>query len=385
MKFTDFYVAASICTPSRAALMTGCYPLRVGLPTVLHPETRLGLHENEITIAEILKRQGYATMCVGKWHLGHRTCYLPTRHGFDRYFGIPYSNDKGFPPLPPTPLMRDEEVIEQPAQQPTLTERYTEEAVRFIKENGDRPFFLYLAHTMPHVPLSTTERFRGKSERGLYGDVIACIDWSVGVILDTLKELELEGDTLVVFTSDNGPWLVKGENGGCALPLRDGKISGFEGGFRVPCVMRWPGTIPAGSTCSEVATTMDFLPTFARLAGSHAPSDRIIDGKDIRPLIMGEPGTRSPYEAFYYYTVVDLRAVRSGKWKLMYHDTADGEVVALYDLEDDIGETKNVITEHPQAAARLEKLAELAREDLGDARTMRDGKNRRPSGRIPPG
>ncbi len=386
LKFTDFYVAASVCTPSRAALMTGCYPRRVSLPHVLFPNTRIGINPDEITIAEILKGQGYATMCIGKWHLGHLPPFLPTRHGFAHYFGLPYSNDmrpetnpRRYPPLP---LIRDENIIEENPDQSRLTERYTDEAIRFISENKGRPFFLYLPHTMPHVPLYVSERFRGKSAGGLYGDVIECIDWSAGQILDTLARLGLADNTLVVFTTDNGPWLQRGKHGGSALPLRAGKGTMYEGGFRVPCIMRWPGRIPAGAVCSEMATTMDLLPTMARLAGTEPPSDRIIDGKDIWPLMAGAAGARSPHEAFYYYTGNNLRAVRSGEWKLVFEGTRRREVAALYNLEADIGETENVIAERPAVAVRLRALAEKIRDDIGDDRTKRPGKNCRPQGRI---
>lgn len=384
MKLTDFYVAAPVCTPSRAALLTGCYAQRVRLPNVLFPNSKIGINADEITIAELLKTRGYATACIGKWHLGHLPPFLPTRHGFDHYFGIPYSND-----MRPTPLMRDEKVIEEPANQATLTERYTKEAIKFIIQNKDRPFFLYLPHTMPHVPLHVSERFKGKSKRGLYGDVIECIDWSTGQILDTLGRLGLDKDTLVVFTSDNGPWLSKGKNGGSALPLRSGKGTTYEGGMRVPCIMRWAGKIPAGSVCSEIAASMDLFPTFARLSGARMPTDRIIDGNDIRPLLSGVKGAKTPHEAFFYYRGYNLEAVRSGKWKLILersqrrkNQPARKIPEALYDLRADIGETKDVSAEHPQVVQRLNELAERCREDIGDARQNRPGKNRRPAERV---
>jgi len=398
VRFTDFYVAASVCTPSRAALVTGCYPQRVGLagPTlVLHPNSTIGISDDEVTIAELLKARGYATACIGKWHLGHLTPFLPTRHGFDRYYGIPYSND-----MKPSVLMRDEAVIEQPVVQATLTERYTAEAIRFIKDNKDKPFFLYLPHTMPHTPLHISDKFKGKSRRGLYGDVVECLDWSVGRILDTLAELGLDKNTLVIFTSDNGPWLLRGKHGGKAHPLRAGKCTTYEGGMRVPCIMRWPGSIPAGSVCSEVATTMDLLPTVAGLAGAAVPQDRIIDGRNIRPLMTGAADAKSPHDAFYYYHKYTLQAVRSGKWKLMFRRTTSQEYPyrwpgmkkhghkneaipdSLYDLEADIGETTNVIAEHPDVAQRLRDLADRMRADLGDSRTGHAGKNRRKPGSV---
>lgn len=371
MKLTDFHVAAPVCTPSRAALMTGCYPQRVSLPNVLGPTAKVGINSDEVTLAELLRECGYATMCVGKWHLGHLPPFLPTRHGFDTYFGIPYSND-----MKPTPLMRNEEVIEEPAVQATLTERYTDEAIKFITDNKDRPFFLYLPHTMPHVPLHVSERFAGKSARGLYGDVIECIDWSTGQILDTLAKLGLDDNTLVIYTSDNGPWLSQGKNGGSALPLRAGKTTTYEGGMRVPCIARWPGRIPAGKVCSELVTAMDILPTFTKLAGTQPPQDRIIDGKDVWALLAGVEGAKTPHEVFFYYRSYNLEAVRSGKWKLRLPTTE------LYDLEADISEQKNLAAENPEVVKRLEQLADQCREDLGDAAKKMAGKNRRPCGSV---
>jgi arylsulfatase A-like enzyme len=398
MKFTDFYVAAPVCTPSRGALMTGCYPQRIGMSEmprsegrmgwVLFPDSECGINSDEITIAELLKDQGYATACVGKWHLGHLPPFLPTRHGFDYYYGIPYSND-----MIPCPLMRMEETIEEPAVQEMLTERYTEEAVTFIREHKDEPFFVYLAHNMPHIPLFVSEKFDGQSDRGLYGDVIETIDWGVGRILDTLKELDLDDNTVVIFTSDNGPWLVHAENGGSATPLRNGKGTTWDGGMRVPCIMRWPGHIPAGSTCSQVASTIDILPTFAKLAGTSAPTDRIIDGEDILPLMTGEPGATSPHDAFYFYSRNDLMAVRSGEWKLKLETPLSEELVylgykgpeaslpeGLYHLPTDPGEQKSLLRDHPDIAERLRGLLDRMREDLGDKRTGTAGKNIRPLG-----
>ncbi len=354
VKFTDFYSAASICTPSRAALMTGCYAKRVGLGAgVIFPKHNHGLNPKEITIADLLKKQGYATKCIGKWHLGHKNEFLPTAQGFDSYFGIPYSNDMHheFRGKKGVPLMRDNEVIEQPANQNTLTKRYTEEAVKFIKENRDKPFLCYLPHTMPHVPLHASEEFRGRSDRGLYGDVIEEIDWSTGQIIKTLKDLGIDENTLVIFTSDNGPWLSKGKNGGSAKPLRNGKFSTYEGGFRMPCIMRWAGKIPAGKTCRQVASTLDVLPTLASLAGTEAPGDRIIDGHDISKLLMSPTTGESPTEAFYYYSGRGkLEAVRCGKWKLR---TAKNKP-ELYNLREDIGEKHNLADENPDLVEKLQ-------------------------------
>ena len=393
MKFTDFYVSAPVCSPTRSSLMTGCYPRRVGMHQhVLFPNSKRGLNPKEITIAELLKRQGYATACVGKWHLGHQKKFLPTRQGFDYYYGIPFSNDMWLPAgmsyakdakLPANlsaetrtkgerkrstvPLMRNEEVIEYPAVQATLTERYTEEAVKFITANKDKPFFLYLPHTMPHYPLHVSKRFKGKSKGGLFGDVIECIDWGVGQILAALKKLGIDEKTLVIYTSDNGP------AAGSAGPLRGKKGSTWEGGMREPCIMRWPGKVPAGSTCGELATIMDLLPTLAKLAGTAAPTDRVIDGKDIAPLILGKPGAKTPHESFFYHTSRgQLAAVRCGKWKLhlkappQRRRRKKGQPAPkpeppapgpqLYDLTADIGETTNLAAKHPDVVKRLTGL-----------------------------
>jgi len=387
MKFTDFYVSAPVCTPTRSSLMTGCYPRRIGMHQhVLFPNSTKGLNPSEITIAEILKGAGYATACVGKWHLGHQTKFLPTRQGFDSYYGIPFSNDMWLPAgmayaadakLPAdltaetrvkgerkrnvVPLMRNEEVIEYPADQPALTERYTAEAVNFITANKARPFFLYLPHTMPHYPLHVSKRFTGKSQGGKFGDVIECIDWGVGEILATLKKLGIDENTLVIYTSDNGP------AAGSAGPLRGKKGSTWEGGMREPCIMRWPGAIPAGAVCGELATIMDLLPTLAGLGGGKAPADRVIDGKDIWPLMAGKPGAKSPHEAFFYHTSRGLlAAVREGKWKFHLVPPAQRRKKGqpkpaptgpqLYDLTADIGEKTNVAGKHPDVVKRLTEL-----------------------------
>lgn len=403
MKFTSFY-AQTVCGPSRAALMTGCYPLRVAKKENrmdIHPY----LHRKEITIAEILKDAGYTTACFGKWDLAghHQRGYdgnlLPTKQGFDYFFGTPTSNDSR------VNLLRNDEVIEQKADMNTLTKRYTDEAIRFIRTSREKPFFVYLAHTMPHIRLGASDPFRGRSKRGLYGDVIEEIDFSVGRILDELKELDLDERTYVIFTSDNGPWWLDnapklrrqrdegGSHGGSADPLRGHKCSTWEGGLRVPCIIRAPGKIPAGTVCNEVATTMDLLPTLAKLGGAEIPGDRIIDGHDIRPLLHGEPGTASPTKAFYYYQHTHLQAVRCGKWKLIlprpakslttahwavYMKPEDGigvETPMLFDLEADVGEQNDVARKHPEAVRKLLDLAEAARGDIGDYNRI--GKNAR--------
>jgi len=394
MKFTSFYVTSGVCTPSRSSLMTGCYPRRVNMHEsgqkewVLFPVADKGLNPNEITIAEVLKQQGYATACVGKWHLGDQPEFLPTRQGFDYYYGIPYSNDMGSSQRkqnPPLPLVQNEEVIEAPADQNTLTKRYTEQVIEFITSNKDKPFFVYLPHTMVHNPVHSSEKFRGKSANGGYGDATEEIDWSTGEILATLKKLGIDEKTLVVFTSDNG---AANQWGGSNAPLSGFKGSTMEGGMREPCIMRWPGRIPAGKTCDELTSTLDLLPTLAKLAGTKAPDDRIIDGRDIWPLMAGKKGAKSPHEAFYYYRMDQLQAVRSGRWKLHLpykpkrrnqpKDTTNAPL-KLYDLEADIGETNNIAADHPDVVRRLLGLAEQARQDLGDV--DRKG-NQRPAGWV---
>jgi arylsulfatase A len=352
MKFTDFYVAASVCSPSRAALLTGSYPARIGFTFgALYPGISRGLNPDEITMADLLKQQGYATACVGKWHVGgpHEP-YMPTSRGFDSFFGMIASND-----YKKAPLYRGLEVIEKKPDQSQLTKRYTEESIKFIKASREKPFFLYLPHTMPHVPLSSSEKFRGKSKRGPYGDACEEIDWSTGEILKTLKELGLDKNTLVVFTSDNGPWLNKGKDGGSAKPWVGGKFKPTEGGQRVPCVMRWPGTIPPGKVCSEVASAMDFYVTFAALAGAKLPADRVIDGKDIRPLMTARPGAVSPYaECGFFYDHKHFKPVRKGKWKYsnVWKDNR------LYDLSTPQHERRNLAKRHPKIVAELKALSE---------------------------
>ena len=408
-RFTSFCVAQGVCSASRTALLTGCYPNRVGILGALGPQSRIGISDKESTLAQILKQRGYQTAIFGKWHLGHHPRFLPTHHGFDEYLGLPYSNDMGPRPgqsasdrraNPPLPLIEGDRVIERNPDISQLTTRYTERAVKFIDAHHDEPFFLYVPHTMPHVPLGVSSKFRGKSGRGLYGDVIEEIDWSVGQILAALDRHGLNERTLVIFASDNGPWLSYGDHAGSAGPLREGKGTTWEGGVREPCVMRWTGKIPAGTTCTELAATIDILPTFAAMSGASVPSDRIIDGKDIRPLLFGESEAKCPHEAYYYYWNNGLEAIRSGPWKLHFphsYRSLAGKAgrggkpapyeerttdLALYDLESDIGETKDVAAQHGDIVARLEKLAEAAREDLGDSLTKRKGKNVRPPGKL---
>ena len=369
-KFTSFYSANSVCSPSRASLMTGCYPVRVSIPGVLFPRHDIGLNPDEITIADLLKTKSYATACIGKWHIGHKPKFLPTSQGFDSYYGIPYSNDmtidpeaklaeninlrEGFtldrirnekPKKNLVPLMRNEEVIEYPCDQTTLTKRYTEEAVKFIEENKKRPFFLYLPHTMPHIPLFASENFKGKSERGPYGDTIEEIDWSVGEIMKALRKNNLDENTLVVYTSDNGPWKLKDGRGGSANPLRGYKFQTYEGGMRVPCIMHWKGKIPPGSSCDEIAATIDLLPTIAGLSGVELPNDRTIDGKNIWPLISGKEGAKTPHEIYFFYKGNSLESARQGKWKLR-RSGKKSQSIELYDLASDISESNNLAQEN---------------------------------------
>ena len=376
-KFTSFYDAAPICTPSRAGLMTGSYPARVGLEEgVLFPNADEGLAPDEVTVADLLSEQGYATTCVGKWHLGDHERFLPTNHGFDSYFGIPYSNDMGTQveggKYRNVPLLRDETVIEDPVDQTMLTRQYTEEAVEFIEDNtdGDQPFFCYFPHTMPHVPLYTSDTFADVSKRGDYGDVVQEIDWSVGQILMTLDRTGIDEETLVIFTSDNGPWLDKGIDGGNAGHLSDGKFSVWEGGPRVPAVARWPGEIPAGTVCNELVTAMDLLPTLANLAGTSPPEDRATDGYDIRNLLANPEDADSPHDHYVYHTGDgDLNAIRdTNGWKL-HLDTGE-----LYHLHTDVEEEYDVAEKNPEIVTRLQTAADELTADLAE--------NTRPVGRI---
>jgi arylsulfatase A-like enzyme len=392
MRFTDYHVMSPVCSASRAALMTGCYPQRVGMPGVLFPGNAIGLNPAEITVAKVLKGQGYRTKIVGKWHCGDQPEFLPTNHGFDEYYGLPYSNDMGIQGPPekraervPLPLMRDGEVIQEQPDQRGLTERYMEQCVRFIRDNKEGPFFLYLAHMYVHVPLFVPHRFLKQAANGGYGAAVECIDWVAGVIFDELKRQGLDENTLVVFTSDNGS-RAKGE-GGSNAPLRGSKATTWEGGQRVPFIVRWPGKVASGRVCDELVTSMDFLPTLARLAGTTEPRDRKVDGKDISPLIFGESGATSPHEVFGYYMLQRLHAIRKGKWKLHF---AAGPMFAripdpvneLYDLESDIGEERNLYDAHPDIVAELRAAAEGLRKELGDALTGTEGAGCRPIGKV---
>ncbi len=390
-KLTSYY-AAPVCSPSRASLMTGCYPKRVGIPSVLFPGNAVGLHADETTIAEILKEKGYSTRCVGKWHLGDQPEFLPTRHGFDGYFGIPYSNDMGpasdgarsdlGKPLPdpakvraghpPIPLLRDEKVVERVrgAEQCTIATRYTEDAVSFIKANAGRPFFLYLPHTAVHFPLYPAAAFQGKSKNGTYGDWVEEVDWSVGQVLDAIRAAKLAERTLVLFVSDNG-----GTGRGLNTPLRGNKGSALEGGMRVPAIVWWPGTIPAGTSSGEITGMIDVLPTLAALSGGKLP-DRKLDGRDQRAVWTGKPDAKSAHEAFAYFHGNNLAAVRSGPWKL---EVASGK---LYNLETDVGEKTDVAAQNPEAAAKLRAHADAFAADLG---AKDPGPGCRPPGRVAQG
>lgn len=379
MKLTSFY-AAPVCSVSRAQLLTGCYGARVSVPGVYGPGSKNGLHTNEFTIAERLKEQGYATMCIGKWHVGDQPEFLPTKQGFDHYFGIPYSNDMQRPSSVTkqkvVPLLRDDKVAEllTDDQQSRIVERYTDEAVGFIRTNKDKPFLLYLPHTAVHTPIYPGEAYRGKSSNGRFGDWVEEVDGSVGRILDTLRELKLAQNTLVVFTSDNGPWLVKGPDGGSALPLRGGKGSTWEGGVRVPTIAWWPSKIAPGNTCDAVAGTIDLLPTAVSIAGGKLPPEPVIDGRDLSPLLFGK-STTSQREAHYYFSGYNLQAVRQGAWKLALatqpesmgkNTSADATVnPRLYNLDQEIGEQTNLADKHPEIVAKLKALAEKMAAEIG--------------------
>ncbi|MEQ1858585.1 MAG: sulfatase [Chthoniobacteraceae bacterium] len=425
-RFTSFLVAQAVCTASRAALMTGSYANRVGLAGALNHTSKTGINPDETLLPELCKAQGYATGMFGKWHLGDQPPFLPTRNGFDEWLGIPYSNDNGplhpvIRDIPSLPLYDGEKIVERDPDQAHFTRRLTERSVAFIEKNRERPFFLYVPHIMPHVPIFASEKFRGKSKHGLYADVVEELDRSVGEIAAAIDRAGLREKTLILFTSDNGPFLSYGEHAGAALPFREGKLTTFEGGVRVPFIARWPGRVPAGRTSDELLASIDLLPTFARLIGAPLPATKM-DGMDAWTLISGDTA-KSPRDTFLYYSGDELQAVRRGKWKLHFpHDylttaaepgrggkpsnwanmkpksiTESGirgiasrhgyrvERIekSLFELTADPGETKNVAAEHPDIVAELEALAESARADLGDALTQRTGANLRLVGRVP--
>ena len=426
IRFTDFQVSQAVCSASRAALLTGSYSERVGVQGAFNHTARVGLNPDEETIAEMLKSIGYVTGIFGKWHLGHHKKFLPLQQGFDEYLGIPYSNDmwpvdydgssvsgtdhfKSF--YPQLPLIEDNEKIEEIRtldDQDQLTTRYTERAVDFITNNKDRPFFLYLPHSMPHVPLGVSNKFRNKSEQGMYGDVIMEIDWSVGEILNALSDNDLDDNTVVIFTSDNGPWLNYGNHAGSAFPLREGKGTMWEGGSRVPCIIRWPGRITAGSVSHQLAATIDILPTIASITGAALPA-RPIDGVSIQAILEGDTSA-TPREEYYYYYGGELIAVRKGKMKLVFPHSyrsyagidlgLDGypgiykgvlgkyavgkSKLELYDLDNDMSESKDVSEMYPDVVKTLQVLGQKAREELGDRLTGTIGTGVRPIGRLDP-
>ncbi len=409
IKLTDFYAAQAVCSASRAALLTGCYPNRIGVHGAFMPKSNEGLNLSETTIAEMLKEAGYKTGIFGKWHLGDHPEFMPNNQGFDAYFGIPYSNDMwsehpqqgtvfNFDQLP---LYENETIIKTLKDQSSLTTKITERSIDFIAKNKDNPFFLYVAHPQPHVPLFVSNKFKGKSKRGLYGDVIMEIDWSVGQILATLKEHDLDENTLVIFTSDNGPWLNYGDHAGCAYPLREGKGTALEGGQREPCIIRFPTKIKPGRVIDVPMMTIDILPTIAEITGAKIPSNKI-DGKNIWDIWTGE-SNQSPHEAYYfYYHVNELHGVRYGNWKMYFphkYRTLNGKEggkngmpvgyeyntitqIELYDLSKDISETNNVAAENPEIVAKIKLLANEMRSELGDVLYNQEGKGNRPIGRV---
>jgi arylsulfatase A-like enzyme len=393
LKLTSFY-AAPACSVSRAQLLTGCYGARVSVPWVYGPGDKNGLNPAEHTIAERLKEHGYATMCIGKWHVGDQPEFLPAKQGFDRYFGIPYSNDMQKNAAQTgervVPLLRDDKVAEllTDEAQSRIVERYTEEAVGFIRGSKDKPFLLYLAHTAVHTPIHPGAAFAGKSANGRFGDWVEEVDWSVGRVLDTLRELKLDERTLVIFTSDNGPWLIKGTDAGSAGPLRGGKGSTWEGGVREPTLAWWPGRIAPGSACDAIAGTIDLLPTAVALAGGTVPAAPVIDGRDISPLLFGKT-TESPREAHYYFAQYNLQAVRQGPWKLAIAPQpetmgkgvltdASGKAPRLYNLDRDIGERTDLADNHPEVVAKLQALAAKMGAEIGGTNPTA----RRPAGQV---
>jgi arylsulfatase len=408
--FTNFLAPQAVCSASRAGLLTGCYPNRMGFHGALFPDSQMGLHADEITIAELVKQKGYRTAIFGKWHLGHLPQFLPLQHGFDEYYGLPYSNDmwpvdydgnpatdwrkKRFPPLHLIDGNEMAEPVNTRSDQALLTKRYTEKAVDFINRNRDRPFFLYLSHSMPHVPVAASPDFTGKSEQGTYGDVMMELDWSIGRVMEALRENRLEENTVILFTSDNGPWLNFGNHAGSSGGFREGKGTTFEGGQRVPCIVRWKGTIAAGGVCNSLMSGIDILPTIAALLDLPLPEHKI-DGVSFLPVLQGSLQVRPRKYFYYYYRRNNLEAVRMDDWKLVLRhpgrtyvgfepgkDGHPGKVdenapiaPALYDLRRDPGERYDVMATYPGIVEQLERLAEKAREDLGDDLCRRAGAN----------
>ena len=408
MRFTDFYSAQAVSSASRAGLLTGCYPNRIGFKGALRPASKVGINPQEETIAEVLKKKNYVTAAVGKWHLGDALPFLPLQNGFDEYLGIPYSNDmwprhpsSKFPDLPLIEGNKSIKGVSQAEEQEQFTTIFTERSVDFINKNKKNPFFLYLAHPMPHVPLYVSAKFKGKSKQGTYGDVMMEIDWSVGEIMKALEKNGLEKNTLIIFTSDNGPWLNYGNHGGTTGGLREGKGTSFEGGQRVPCIMRWPKTIPASTICNKLSSTIDILPTLAFVSGAELSGNKI-DGVNIYPLLVGDKEANPRKTFLYYYRENSLEAVRNSTFKLVLphpgrsyegflpgNDGKPGKVndkrqfeQGLYDLRRDPGERYDVQELYPEVMAELMQLAEAARKDLGDELTGNPGSNRRSIGKI---
>ena len=418
MRFTHHYAAQPVCSASRAGLLTGCYPNRIGISGALFPYHEVGLNPDETTLAELLKRKGYATAIYGKWHLGHHEKFLPLQHGFDEYVGVPYSNDMwpiqldgtqaepgvGRGDFPHLPLVEGNETIElikNYAGQDKLSTLYTEKAVDFINRNAEQPFFLYLPHTMPHIPLGVSDKFRGKSEQGMYGDVMMEIDWSVGQIMEALETKGISEQTLVIFTTDNGPWLNFGNHAGSAGGLREGKTTSWEGGQRVPFIIKWPGQTPEGSVCNKLSCTIDLLPSIAEIVGADLP-ERKIDGVSLTELWKGNFEVEPRQELYYYYGKNNLNAVRKGNWKLVFPHTFgsyhtlpgnDGrggkriktqvDSLELYNLMRDPGEEYNVISLYPEKVEELQAVATKAREELGDLNEgIEQGKENRPIGAL---
>jgi arylsulfatase A-like enzyme len=385
LKFDDFYMAAPLCSPSRGGMLTGCYPPRIGFGSfegkvVLFPGQGVGLNKNETTISGMLKASGYRTKIIGKWHCGDQKEFLPLNFGFDEYYGLPYSNDMGRQPVcpdnPPLPLIKNDEVIQEQPDQRSLTERYVEQAVSFIRENKANPFFLYFAHMHVHLPLFPAIHFLEKSENGDFGACMEAVDWSVSCILDELKKNGLENDTLIIFTSDNGS---RGDHGASNKPLRGAKATTWEGGQRVPCIFYWPGHIRKGVS-REITASIDFLPTLASLCGIQHIPEKPIDGVDISEFLFN-PNNPNPRKVFFYYFKDQLEAVRSGDWKLHVHKE-NQNVELLYNLKDDIGEQNNLYEKHPEIVKELSLLLEHCGEDIGDSLRAITGKNIRPSGKV---
>jgi len=385
LRLTDFYAPSPVCSPSRGAMLTGCYPPRIGFGSfdgrgVLFPGDAFGLSADETTIAQLLREKGYRTKIVGKWHCGDQPAFLPTRHGFEEYYGLPYSNDMGRQAgrghMPSLPLLKDERVIQEQPDQRALTERYVEQCTAFIHEHREEPFFLYLAHMHVHLPLYAPERFVRQSQNGDYGACVECVDWAAGCLLHKLEADGLAENTLVIFTSDNGS---RGDHGGSNLPLRGAKCATWEGGQRVPCILYWPGRIEPGRVCGHILSHIDFLPTIAKLCGAQPRQGTTIDGVDFGPLL-SNPNVPAPRDTFFYYRGNSLEAVRQGGWKL--HLRKEKEVQLLYNLGEDIGEQNNLYAQYPDIVRALKALARQCREDLGDEALEIKGKGVRPVGRV---